>query len=138
VKLVPFFVLVLDLVLQTVFRFEKIGFENRGVSFGIGQSAGEYITLVTVILVFLGVYVYRFRLKDRRDKWALLLILLGGVGNLGCRLIWGSVWDYICLSFLPFCFNLSDILICTGVVSYILGVNGYRSTLRGQRDTGNK
>jgi len=129
-------VLVLDLVLQTVFRLKNMGMENRGVSFGMAPEMGLIISIVAFGL-FIGWYLYE-RIKLKKKSTFLLVIALGGLGNVICRLIWGSVWDYICIPVLPFCFNLSDVLISLGVVSYILGVNGNRSTLRGQRDTGNK
>lgn len=121
--------LVLDLVLQTVFRLKNTGVENRGVSFGMAPEMGLIISIVALAL-FIGWYLYE-RIKLKKESTFLLVITLGGLGNVICRLIWGSVWDYICIPVLPFCFNLSDVLISLGVVSYILGLNGNRSTLRG-------
>ena len=125
-------ILGLDLFLQTVFRNANFGLENRGVSFGFAPEIGLVISLVA-FGVFIGWYLIE-RFKQRKTRLFLYLMALGGVGNIICRVIWGSVWDYICLPFMPFCFNLSDVLISFGVASYILGVNGNRSTLRGQRD----
>lgn len=129
-------VLVLDLFFQGFFRSNNIGFANRGVSFGWGSSIGLIISVVAYGLFFCWM-IYEF-VRFHKRSTHLLLIGVGGLGNIVSRIIWGSVWDYICLPFFPFCFNLSDLLICLGVVSYILGVNGNRSTLRRQRDTGNK
>jgi lipoprotein signal peptidase len=125
-------VLLLDLVLQCIFRKEDFGIENWGVSFGVGQGLGVSVFVITIVVLLLGIYLFR----GEKGK-AVSLIALGGIGNLFSRVIWGSVWDYVCIPLLPFCFNLADILICLGVVSYILGVNGNRSTLRRQRDTSN-
>jgi lipoprotein signal peptidase len=125
----------LDLVLQIIFRGARYGVENRGVSFGLAPEVGFVISLLAFSFL-IGWYFYE-KAKGKRFLY-LSLLALGGVGNIVCRLVWGSVWDYICLPFLSFCFNLSDVLISLGVVSYILGVNGNRSTLRGQRDTGNQ
>ena len=130
------FVLVLDIVLQTVFRGHNFGMANRGVSFGLASEIGIIVSIMAFGLFALW-YLYELRVMKKRRLY-LLLIALGGLGNVVCRLTWGSVWDYICLPFLPFCFNLSDVLISLGVVSYILGVNGNRSTLRRQRDLGNQ
>jgi len=69
---------------------------------------------------------------------AIWLLAVGGMGNLVPRLIWSGVWDYIHVPILPFWFNLSDVLIVIGVISYILGVDGNCCFVRGQRDTGNK
>jgi lipoprotein signal peptidase len=129
-----FLILGLDLFLQMFFRDKNFGLENRGVSFGLAPEMGKIIALVAFGF-FVGWYLYE-RIVLKRNRWPLYLMALGGVSNIVSRLVWGSVWDYICLPFLPFCFNLADVLISMGVVSYILGVNGNRNSLRGQRDTG--
>lgn len=129
-------VLFLDLLLQTIFRYSNFGLANRGVSLGLGQGWGNIFSITAFGIVC--IYLFRFRLIGRNGRRCFILLFLGGIGNMVSRLIWGSVWDYICLSFLPFCFNLSDVLISFGVVSYILGVNGNRSALRRRRNVGNK
>lgn len=118
------------MILQSVFRMINFGLENRGVSFGLGQEIGKTISIF-VFAVFIFWFGYEIYIK-KRYLLSLYLIALGGAGNIVCRFIWGSVWDYVCFPILPFCFNLSDVLISLGVVSYILGVNGNRRTLRGQ------
>jgi lipoprotein signal peptidase len=110
-------VVLLDLVLQVHFRTVGWGLANGGISWGMGQGWGWVIALVTFLIFLL---VYNFS----RSRPGMILILLGAAGNLLSRLIWGSVWDYVCLPLLPFCFNLCDVLISLGVVSYILGDNG--------------
>ncbi len=113
-------ILLVDLVLQSVFRLKNIGLANRGVSLGMAQNFEGIIFISVIILFLIGIYLYRFRLVGRNDKIAISLIALGGMGNIICRVIWGSVWDFVCLPFLPFCFNLSDVLISFGVINYIL------------------
>ena len=123
--------MVLDLFLQYIFRSLNFGLANRGVSFGMAPEIGLIISMIA--LGVFCIYLYRFPTRS-----GLTLIVYGGVGNVLCRLIWGSVWDYICLPFLPFCFNLSDFLISLGVISYILMSNGNRDSLRRQRNIGNQ
>lgn len=118
---------IFDVIFQYYFRLKGIGVENYGVSFGVGKGTGTVISLLVVSILALWI-VYE-KVKRNRDHMALNLILIGGLGNLVCRLLWGSVWDYVCFSFMPFCFNLSDVLISIGVVSYILGDNGNRSSV---------
>lgn len=128
--------LILDVIFQNVFRSKNLGFENRGVSFGMAASWGDLLAILALVMfvVWLVVDV----VKNKRVKPFLFLITLGGVGNFLERVVNGSVWDYICLPLLPFCFNLSDVLISLGVVSYILGVDGNRRSLRRQRHTDNQ
>jgi hypothetical protein len=125
----------LDIFLQGYFRTQNFGLANRGVSFGLGQNFGN-----TVSLLAYGFFVvwFIFQLFAHKNGRRLVFLALGGGANLIARVFWGSVWDYVCLPFLPFCFNLADVLICLGVVSYILGVNGNRGTIRGQGNFGNQ
>jgi len=131
-----FLVLLMDLILQYFFRIENIGYANRGVSFGFGPEVGSIISFIAFggLLIW---FVFEL-IKFKKIRSYIFLILLGGLGNIAGRVFWGSVWDYVCVPYVPFCFNFSDVLISIGVVSYILGGNGNRSTLRGQRDTGNQ
>lgn len=130
------FVAILDFLLQTLFRSKNIGIPNRGVSFGLASGLG--ILISTVTYGFFVVWYLFIKWTRNKDYFFLFLLFLGGGVNIVCRLIWGSVWDYICFPFLPFCFNLSDVLISLGVVSYILGINGNRSSLRGREYADNK
>ena len=111
---------VLDVFLQSYFRGRGMGMINQGVSFGLLSGFG---TTIAVIVYIVFVFAY-FRFKSGRDNLGLLLLIFGGLGNLLPRLIWGGVWDYLCLPILPFWFNLSDVMISLGVVSYILMGDG--------------
>jgi lipoprotein signal peptidase len=136
VRFVGIIIAVADIFFQTYFRHVGLGLLNRGVSFGAASEFGNIIS-IGAFGFFVCWYLYE-RFKYKKCAGYLFLLTLGGGVNVASRLVWGSVWDYICLPFLPFCFNLSDVLISLGVVSYILGVNGNRSTLRRQRNTGNQ
>ena len=118
-----------DLVFQIFFRKINVGLANRGVSFGFWQDMGNIISFI-VFMIFIFWYLDN-KIHKKKDPLYLFLLALGGCVNLISRLIWGNVWDYICLAFLPFCFNLSDLLISFGVVSYILSYSGNRNNLRG-------
>jgi len=129
VRAIGLFTAILDIFLQAYFRSQGFGFLNRGVSLGIASGIGNIISIAAFVF-FTGWYLFE-RIKYKKSVGYLFLLALGGGVNVLSRLIWGSVWDYICIPYIPFCFNLSDVLISLGVVSYILGVNGNRSTLRG-------
>jgi len=96
-----------------------------------GSNIRKTWILMTGFLILIIVFLYQY-IKFKRFYFFMVLIVLGGIGNMFNRVIWGSVWDYICLPFVPFCFNLSDLLISFGVLSYILGINGNRDSLRRQ------
>lgn len=90
---------------------------NRGVSLGMFQGISFWFVLL--------VWVYLVLKNDKEFD----LLILGGLGNLGPRLLFGGVWDYIPYYF--FWGNVSDLIITVGVFSYILGTNGDRDSLRG-------
>lgn len=113
-----------DVFLQIYFRSVGFGVPNYGISFGVLQGMGVWASLVILaaFLVWVLVKVY----KKETIESGLILIAMGGLGNGLGRFLLGNVWDYISLPFLPFWFNLSDLLISLGVVSYILGGNADR------------
>ena len=116
--------MIMDLFLQTYFRSINLGISNRGVSFGWWPGVGQTVAM----LVFLGLIIFTVT-KQSKVNWPLRLLILGGLGNLLPRFFWGSVWDYLYLPFLPFWFNLSDVMISVGVLSYILKGNGNTDSL---------
>ncbi len=106
---------ILDIFLQSYFRNRGLGIENRGVSFGIFSGWGQGIAIVVFFLFIL--FSSRSFIKGKSDL-GLLMILIGGLGNLIPRLFQGGVWDYIYLPLLPFWFNFSDVMITGGVFLY--------------------
>ena len=72
--------------------------------------------MLSGFLVYIG---YLFWSKISLNVFFVCL-LLGGLGNILPRFVYGSVWDYLHLSFLGLWFNLSDVLILISVLSYIL------------------
>jgi len=120
-------VFVTDLFLQSYYREIGFGLANFGISFGMMNGIDKLVLLgVFVSLVTWMVIDY---LSFKTVKFPVYLIVLGGLGNLLARMIWGNVWDYLWFPYLPFWFNLSDVLISVGVLSYILGSNGDSSTV---------
>lgn len=121
--------LFVDIFLQIYFSSVEVGVANFGISFGVFDAVGVYLG-VFVFGLFTVWIISNVRL-DNFFPLSLAYIFFGGLGNLLSRLFLGSVWDYVFLPFLPFWFNLSDVLITVGVASYILGCNGNTSSVRG-------
>ncbi len=119
-RMVFILVLFLDIFLQDYFRGVNIGTLNRGVSFGMFPGTGQILAVV-IYLLFVTVFLRKFLPTGRS---AFLMLAVGGLGNLIPRLVWGGVWDYIHFPGVSLWFNLSDVLISLGVISYILSSNG--------------
>lgn len=115
-----------DIFLQSYFRTTGYGIGNRGISFGwlpglnLWLTIGVYLTLV---------------LWTRGSRWTLIW---GGLGNLLPRWWWGGVWDYLHWQGLPFWFNLADVLISWGVISYILDLDEDTDFIRRRGHSGDK
>jgi lipoprotein signal peptidase len=82
---------------------------NTGVSFGIEMP------MVVIVVMILGL-IYWF-VKER--SWGLFLMIVGGLSNLGERLIYGGVRDYWKIPYTTLYNNLADWLIFVGLVLYI-------------------
>mgnify|MGYP003309768599 CR=1 FL=1 len=70
---------------------------NRGISFGIGATAGMGTKIAVVAMtgvVMLGLAIAYFKFDKRRTflRWAMVFIVAGGVGNLIDR-VYYQVWD---------------------------------------------
>jgi lipoprotein signal peptidase len=115
------FCLFLDLTLQVLGRVFLFGVVNEGFSFGLSFGGRNGLPILIYIL-FVSWSIFEIK-KQPEIRSKTILIMTGATGNIVSRLIWGSVWDYLCVPLIPFCFNLSDMLISLGIVSYILGVN---------------
>ena len=95
---------------------------NQGIAFGIGF--GDFSLVIPAAVVVLVSYLF-VKEKRVRNKYALALILGGGISNLVDRIARGCVVDFIpwpLFSQLP-AFNLADAAISVGVgllvVSYV-------------------
>ena len=61
--------------------------------------------------------------NDQLQRWAWVLVLGGGIGNLIDRIAEDRVVDYINLLFMDFAiFNFADICICVGMGLWILAI----------------
>lgn len=98
---------------------------NDGISFGIDLGAGIHEILLMTFVLFLTIGVIYF-IYSKQAILALLMLCLGAIGNIGDRIQFGKVCDYIDLSaisdafgFLPI-FNLNDILISISLFTIVI------------------
>ena len=98
---------------------------NEGIAFGLFSFNQDYFyNLLTLIILFVVFFVLMMSIKSKgKQKYALLMILGGAIGNLYDRVFFKAVPDFIDFhigEFHWFVFNVADIFICLGVFFMIL------------------
>lgn len=95
---------------------------NTGAAFSLLAGRTTLITLVSVALMTLLVWLFLRTMRiSKEGKLALAVLIGGGIGNLIDRIAFGSVTDYIRLSFIDFpVFNFADILITVSIGALLL------------------
>lgn len=110
---------------------------NPGAAFGILASSGhllETIPVVVILAVLIVVMINKY--MHPFCKYALILIAVGGLGNLTDRVLFGKVTDMISLSFFPPIFNVADISItlgCVMIAVYVLFGERFKAPYRHRR-----
>lgn len=90
---------------------------NPGGPFGIILPQWLFVTVSFGVVIFVGGAWWRER--GCVFEWSWLLILVGGLGNLLERVLFGCIIDYIALPFFPV-FNFADILLTIGTLGIIV------------------
>ena len=98
---------------------------NEGIAFGLfsfdEKNLYNYLTILILIIV---IFVLFWIIKSKGiQKYALLMIFGGAIGNLFDRIVYRAVPDFIDLhinNFHWFIFNIADIFITIGVFLMIL------------------
>ena len=98
---------------------------NKGIAFGL-LSAGEgliYNFITVAIGIIILIIFYMIWKNDNIQRFFLLLIMGGALGNFYDRLIYKAVPDFIDLHFYGyhwFVFNIADIFISIGIFCLII------------------
>ena len=98
---------------------------NKGIAFGLfSMNESIFYNLITFIIgIIILIIFYMIFKKNNIQKYFLLLIAGGAMGNFYDRLIYTAVPDFIDLHFYGyhwFVFNIADIFISIGVFCLIL------------------
>ena len=93
--------------------------ENTGAAFSLGEGAGALFCVVALVVVAAALL---FVVKTDDIPASLVITLAcvagGGIGNLIDRVVFGSVTDFFCTTFIDYpVFNVADILITCGVIA---------------------
>lgn len=112
--------------LEVIRGFFRITYTcNDGAAFSILKGKRVFFIIMTIVVVFLIVY---YLLKNKVywvEKYSLLLIISGAVGNLIDRIMYGYVIDF--LDFIIFgydfpVFNIADSFITIGAIGLIISI----------------
>ena len=98
---------------------------NEGIAFGLFSSNENNIyNILTLLIIFVIIIIFYMITKSQGlQKYSLLMILGGALGNVFDRILYKSVPDFIDFhinEFHWFIFNVADIFITTGVICMIL------------------
>lgn len=91
--------------------------KNPGISFGILSTQPILILIMTIALSALIGYAF-IKADSNIEKFCWMLILVGAIGNIIDRLVWGYVIDYLDVNY--FVCNLADIFIFIGAMLLIV------------------
>ncbi len=92
--------------------------ENTGAAFSIFQGKTAFLIILPVIVCLAIVhYLISKRAKHALERWSLVLILSGAVGNIIDRIMRGAVVDFFEIRLFEFAiFNVADIFVTIGAV----------------------
>ena len=98
---------------------------NEGIAFGLFASSNEYLyNFLTIFIVLIAIIILIMSIRENSSqKYFLLLVFGGALGNLYDRIFFKAVPDFIDLhvgSSHWFVFNIADIFITFGVIMLIL------------------
>ena len=91
--------------------------KNFGIAFDLPVPSWIVIPLTLIIIIAASTALWRHR-ANAHVSTALIFIVLGGLGNLIDRLVYGYTVDYIIL-FTRSAINLSDLMILGGVIGFM-------------------
>ena len=139
--IVPAFIFALDRISKIyVINFSKNSYDielytskflnitlvwNEGIAFGLFSASHEYwYNFLTIVIFFVALIILIMSIKqDGAQRYFLLIVFGGALGNLYDRIFFKAVPDFIDLhigNFHWFIFNIADIFITFGVIMLIL------------------
>jgi signal peptidase II len=97
--------------------------ENRGAALGILQNQRVFFIVITIVFCIILFYIlYFYKHHDFFSRFACIVIIAGGIGNLVDRIRLHFVVDYISVSFYSPVFNFADICVVAGVIAALIHI----------------
>ena len=115
--------------------FEITNIHNTGISFGLFSGIfSQWFFIIIIGLIIIFIIYWFFNAKESMEKWALLIILSGALGNYIDRLLNNYVIDFLYFHYKDFywpAFNVADIAITIGVFALIIDTyKNYKNRLK--------
>ena len=114
-------------LMAQVFSFFNIVFTwNPGASFSMLRALGEGAPIIMILItgaIIAGVLYYLFRRADKYERFPLMMIAGGAIGNLIDRVRFGAVVDFLDFHIGTWhypAFNVADMCIVIGVCLYLV------------------
>lgn len=92
--------------------------KNTGIGFGLLEEKNIILIFITVLIIGLLVYYFKYLSEDKHSNAALCMITAGAVSNLIDRIFLGNIIDFIDFQIWPV-FNLADSFITLGIIFLI-------------------
>ncbi len=98
---------------------------NEGIAFGLMSfDEKNFYNLLTIVIIFVSLFILYFSYRSSGiQRYALLTVFGGSVGNLYDRIFYNAVPDFIDFhinEFHWFIFNIADVFITLGVIIMIM------------------
>lgn len=100
-----------------IFTFVK----NTGAAYGIFGDSTLAITIISILFI-IAIIVYDI-FNHSSSVWYMLgvgFIISGAIGNVVDRIFLGYVRDFISIRLFSFVFNIADLFITIGVISFLI------------------
>lgn len=115
--------------IEVISNFFNISyFRNTGGAWSIlNEHTWILIVVSLLIIIFIGFYVYKNKIKNKLELLGYSMILGGSIGNLLDRILYGYVIDFLDFNIFGYdypIFNFADIFIVLGV--FLLIIDSFR------------
>lgn len=104
---------------QEIFNFLHFDFyKNQFIAFSLDTIINPLFIILPILIILLTYFFYALKNQHLYEATGLIFIIAGAMSNLYDRLLYGYVIDYIDLRYFTV-FNVSDMMICGGIISLI-------------------
>jgi signal peptidase II len=112
--------------IELTYFFDLTHIHNFGISFGLfaGDLPSWFLSLIGILITCFIIYIM-VKSENIIEKWALIMIIAGGISNIFDRMINGYVIDFVYLHYKNMywpAFNFADIYISIGILIFLYKV----------------